>query len=891
MANFLEGPRRLNNYISQIPVDVYSSVGMQKQLEYQQGVAKVKSIIQNSEGLGGEMVRDIDRTYLNSRVDEMTQKINKIGNADFSNESLINQIEKLSSSLAGDQLIQNAISNSKKYLKDETAITQAKEKGQWSVQNEWFLRKQMSPWLNDTTMQQSYNTSGFIPYSDVLGDVVKLYKEKKPNMTLVQGPNGDFYSYENLNGQAIGKDSRTLTETTIKELRPDQIAEEINALLTPSQREQLAINSAYQYRDIVTPIQVKSLIDTHFKNSEEYYENLLEKEKLSLTLSADTDSIKQITRNINDIQKRKNELASTKKGLFEASSSNLEGVKSSIYFNDFLKNMSTHLGYREQSVKVVDNPSYKAQLEEYKAWTQLQKSINPYRSGSSKSKKKDGEDGDDEDSMWESATGTVLPIPETERKQVKLSDFKEELLTNENQLRQQQYELIYRKIGNSLINKVVKDIAGDGTRRVIYTAKPGKIDQINAVLAAWNDSYKKGDPNLDLIIQETMSEQEDRKMVNSKLAQVINNLEKEAEHFAKQMPDYQKSVQQLKQYDLMPAIRYKNITISPRAIRIYQDLKTQLVHSTPSLGVGMPGGYNIDSPTEMDLERNGITKQEWNVLREIESNAKGVEYTHFANMIDHYGRIHSGLSKIETAKKNYIDEQIVRYKSIFNEVAQTVHTSKPEELHPVVNFVSTLAANAMETEMGGSTNWKQVREMISAENNKNTSFSYIQDRMGNLRLRLNNPDVSKGAPQYIDIDSQTAKINNITAPDPLSITRNILDLNENVKTGSTFEESIPTKTAHSGKYTIRHQVEQHNGKYKVTLYAIDKNDKEKTVHTIDINTILFPNWTALTNFLTTDVSDKFIESYLLPQNTPQKNSIQNPFANNVLIESHAGYKQ
>lgn len=887
MANFLEQPRQFNPYIQQIPIDIYSSVGLQKQLDYNSGITKVNSYLQQLSGLGAELVRDVDKEYLNTRITDIRSKVNNAAAADWSSQSLVNQVGSMAGIIENDANIQQAISGSRKYLKDEKDIADAKtgKAGKWAPENEWILRKQMSSWLGSPELGAVYSTSGYKPYQDVTADVIKAWKDAKPNSTLVQRPNGDFYAIEKVDNQVQGKDGKTLIETSVKELRPDEIATEINNLLTPAQREQLAISGLYHFRNEEDTAGISKIIGNHFSDTKKYYQSILAQEQLNLTTTASNPKAIDATRErIKVVEKKLSDLSDSEKQYRSGARENPDAIKSSIYYENWLNSIGSRIGFQETSTKIVDNPAYKVQLEEYKIWASLQKSLNE-SSKSSKSKK--SEKGEDEDEgLFTPLTGTVLAQPEIERQNITLDNFKRQLLDASSATVQQTNDLLYRNFGDRFVSKTIKDLNGDGIQEQVYVLKPGMEKEAALTIGSWWDSFRKGDPNLDITIRQTLADIDEKKLVTNRLAEVISGVEKEADRHISSLPSYQKSQQALKAFNALPSVNVGGIEISPDQVRKYRQLIDEKLVSTPSLGVGSPGGAYMPELSDFELASYGLDRDKYNLLRSGLPGDK-IARQHLENLYKANVSITAETNALVKEKQKYINQSVTKYKGIFNEVAITVPTSKPEESRPIINFVQTLAANARETEMGGHTDWPIVRKMIGEENGKNTAYSYVQSRDGKVRIRISNVDVNKGQPEYIDLDSQTAKINKIGMPDYLATTRTLLDLGEGIRTGNSFENSIPTNNGKTGRFSVRHEVENFGGRYKVKLYVTNTSKAEKKPLEVPINTTLFSGWNELSNFLLQDVTEKFLLSLTGVSATPTGIASPNPFPNNPLINSAA----
>ena len=100
MASFTDNPQALgtfNPYVQQLPVDTMVKVGMYKQEQYNQGIQKIQTSIDNIAGL--DIVRDADRAYLQSRVNELGNNLKFVAAGDFSDFSLVNSVNGMTGQL------------------------------------------------------------------------------------------------------------------------------------------------------------------------------------------------------------------------------------------------------------------------------------------------------------------------------------------------------------------------------------------------------------------------------------------------------------------------------------------------------------------------------------------------------------------------------------------------------------------------------------------------------------------------------------------------------------------------------------------------------------------------------------------------------------------------
>jgi hypothetical protein len=114
MASYVGAITEYNPYIQQIP-DTFVKVGMQKEMQYQAGVAETQQTIDKIAGL--DIANEGGRRYLSNRVQELTDNLNKYSQVDFSNRNNVTQLQSLARPLYQDENIVTDVINTGIYRK------------------------------------------------------------------------------------------------------------------------------------------------------------------------------------------------------------------------------------------------------------------------------------------------------------------------------------------------------------------------------------------------------------------------------------------------------------------------------------------------------------------------------------------------------------------------------------------------------------------------------------------------------------------------------------------------------------------------------------------------------------------------------------------------------
>jgi hypothetical protein len=90
MASFTDQISKFNPYVQQLPIEAMVQVGMEKQKRYDEGIQKIQTNIDNIAGL--DVIRDVDKLYLQSKLNQLGSNLNNIAAGDFSNVQLVNSV-------------------------------------------------------------------------------------------------------------------------------------------------------------------------------------------------------------------------------------------------------------------------------------------------------------------------------------------------------------------------------------------------------------------------------------------------------------------------------------------------------------------------------------------------------------------------------------------------------------------------------------------------------------------------------------------------------------------------------------------------------------------------------------------------------------------------------
>ena len=101
MASYTDTVPKFNPYVKQLPLEAMVEVGMYKQQKYDEGIQKIQTNIDNVAGL--DVHNDVDKAYLQSKLNQLGNDLRTVSAGDFSNFQLVNSVNGMTNQIAKDK--------------------------------------------------------------------------------------------------------------------------------------------------------------------------------------------------------------------------------------------------------------------------------------------------------------------------------------------------------------------------------------------------------------------------------------------------------------------------------------------------------------------------------------------------------------------------------------------------------------------------------------------------------------------------------------------------------------------------------------------------------------------------------------------------------------------
>jgi hypothetical protein len=249
MASWTDIIPKFNPYVQQLPVEAMVQVGMAKQQAYEQNVTKIQTQIDNIAGL--DILRDVDKNYLQSKLNELGNKLTTLASGDFSNFQLVNSVGGMTNQVGKDKYVKNAVNSTAWYRKQALEMEKAKSEGKSSIQNQWDFNQKVNNYLSSTDLETSFKDT-YTQYTDVKKKAMEAIKALHPNLMQYDIP------FEIKDGKInTGKIADAMQRHKIEGIDERQIQQAIYANLSPDDINQLSIDARYQFKDVTSDQLVK----------------------------------------------------------------------------------------------------------------------------------------------------------------------------------------------------------------------------------------------------------------------------------------------------------------------------------------------------------------------------------------------------------------------------------------------------------------------------------------------------------------------------------------------------------------------------------------------------------------------------------------------------------
>lgn len=358
MANFTDpllSYKDFTPYVQQNPVEAMVAVGTQKQQQYNEGVQKIQSQIENIAGI--EVVNDVDKQYLNSKLNELGSRLKGVAAGDFSNFQLVNSVGGMVSQVGKDKNIQNAYASTIRYRKESEKMQKDIDEGKSNPANVYNFNRYSSAYLSSTKPGESFNAL-YSPNFDVDKFTREAFDAVKPdNVTFEQlyQTGEDGKPLKDKQGKYI------LSPVMTKLKREGRFSEKVRQTLDqifsdPRVSQQISINGEYNYRGYDSNMLKEKLINTK-QNQLNSLDNLEKELLLKKTTGQNVD------KEMDDLTTNKDRITNQFDELLQATDKNPDAIRAMIHKDEVLDNYKSMYSTLTEERTNHENPAWNANFK------------------------------------------------------------------------------------------------------------------------------------------------------------------------------------------------------------------------------------------------------------------------------------------------------------------------------------------------------------------------------------------------------------------------------------------------------------------------------------------------------------------------------------------------
>lgn len=346
MASFTDIIPQFNPYVQQLPVEAMVQVGMEKQKRYDEGIQKIQTQIDNIAGL--DVIRDVDKAYLQSKLNELGNNLKSVAAGDFSNFQLVNSVGGMANQIIKDPNIVSALSSTKAYrkgLEDMAALT---KEGKGSASRDWDFKSKASKWLNSSDLGETFSAT-YKPYTNYKKNSLEVLKGLTKNKNITE----DAFDFDS-KGNMIIKDA--ILRKEMAGISPEQIQQALLVGLTPDDWEQMSVDGRYNYANVDDQAFANS-VNTSYKSKYDAFveqRTILENAKSSTSSAAEKvaldNKIKDIDKILGSITTEYNNVSKT------FSEGDVESAKARLFTSNFMNGFSNAFSFTETSQEYKTSP-------------------------------------------------------------------------------------------------------------------------------------------------------------------------------------------------------------------------------------------------------------------------------------------------------------------------------------------------------------------------------------------------------------------------------------------------------------------------------------------------------------------------------------------------------
>jgi hypothetical protein len=366
MASYTDIIPQFNPYIQQLPIEAMVQVGMEKQKRYDEGVQKLQTQIDNIAGI--EVLRPQDKTYLQSKLNQLGNNLRGVAAGDFSNFQLVSSVGGMIGQIGKDKIVQAAVQSTAWDKQQRALMEEDRKKGTLAPENETNYSKKLRSYYESGVVDEQGNpvkfSSSYIPHFDIWKFTKETFDAIKPdNLSWDQVYETDTNGNPKID--PITKKpiySPVMIRMEKEGIVPERVRSTLNQIFSdPRVVQQLNITGEYNFSGLNENALRERLISQKESVTGELNDKINEL-TLKKNLAKDTEKGKFQEQ----IDSLKNSLSTVNENYSELEQTaykNPDYVRGYLYRNDVRERYTNMFGWSKTKTQTMDNPGWNANFK------------------------------------------------------------------------------------------------------------------------------------------------------------------------------------------------------------------------------------------------------------------------------------------------------------------------------------------------------------------------------------------------------------------------------------------------------------------------------------------------------------------------------------------------
>ena len=367
MSSWTDKIPQFNPYVQQLPVEAMVKVGMAKQQQYDEGIQKIQTNIDNVAGM--DIANDVDKAYLQSKLNQLGNNLTAVAAGDFSNFQLVNSVNGMTNQISKDKNVINAVSSTAWLRKQQAEMEKAISEGKSSQENQWDFGEKTNKYLTSTEVGDKFN-GRYTQYIDVNKkwmDVMKSLHSDLAEQDIPYARNDDGSINYNKTAAAMQRISKETVSSA-------KIENALRSSLSPDELNQLSISGRYTFRQFDTPDKLAVYSQTKFGKQVELNNKRIEELNGLCNLSISNPEYQKKAQDaIDSLELKNKELGVQLNDELESIKSDPDQAKATIYKNGAIAEFSNTYAWEYNKENLLTNVVLEAEHWEKKQALDLAK--------------------------------------------------------------------------------------------------------------------------------------------------------------------------------------------------------------------------------------------------------------------------------------------------------------------------------------------------------------------------------------------------------------------------------------------------------------------------------------------------------------------------------------